>query len=113
MAKSNPQWKLFKSLKDNVLIIFQGPHTYVSPSWYQTENVPTWNYQAVHIYGKIQLIDQTELAKDLAILLKKYEQGRKNPVLWETISQQTKQQINAIVGFKVPVEEIQAVSKLS
>jgi len=113
MAKANPQWKSFESLKENVLIIFQGPHTYISSSWYQVENVPTWNYQAVHIYGKIQLMDETELAEDLAILLKKYEYGRKNPVLWETLSEQTKQQINAIVGFKVPVEEIQAAYKLS
>ena len=51
MAYRNPQWRTFKTC-DDVLVIFQGPHAYISSSWYEHENVPTWNYQAVHIYGK-------------------------------------------------------------
>jgi transcriptional regulator len=48
MARANPQWRAFSQDRD-VLVIFQGPHTYVSPSWYVTEpNVPTWNYAVVH-----------------------------------------------------------------
>jgi transcriptional regulator len=50
MAKNNPQWKEF--FDDEVLVIFSGPHAYVSPSWYaDAERVPTWNYAAVHAYG--------------------------------------------------------------
>src|SRR6266487_3531020 len=52
MAQANPQWRDFDASQD-VLVIFQGPHTYVSPSWYEEDptNVPTWNYAAVHAYG--------------------------------------------------------------
>jgi transcriptional regulator len=50
MAKNNPQWQEF--FDDEVLVIFSGPHAYVSPRWYEeTERVPTWNYAAVHAYG--------------------------------------------------------------
>src|SRR5690625_5134630 len=55
LAHANEQWKTFKSV-EQVLVIFQGPHSYVSSSWYGHENVPTWNYQSIHIYGKAQLM---------------------------------------------------------
>jgi transcriptional regulator len=55
MAKPNPQWQAF--FDDEVLVAFSGPHAYVSPRWYEaTERVPTWNYAAVHAYGKVRVI---------------------------------------------------------
>lgn len=57
MAIGNPQWKTFEE-KEKVLIIFQGPHAYISSSWYEKEAVPTWNYQAVHVYGKAELLEK-------------------------------------------------------
>jgi transcriptional regulator len=54
MAKNNPQWQEF--FEDEVLVVFAGPHAYVSPRWYEEkERVPTWNYAAVHAYGKVTL----------------------------------------------------------
>lgn len=54
MAKANPQWQEF--FEDEVLVAFSGPHAYVSPRWYEaTERVPTWNYTAVHAYGKVRV----------------------------------------------------------
>ena len=52
LAHTNPQWQTFASGQE-ALVIFTGPHAYVSPSWYEkpTTNVPTWNYTAVHAYG--------------------------------------------------------------
>ena len=50
MAKNNPQWQEF--FDDEVMVVFHGPHAYVSPRWYEEkERVPTWNYAAVHAYG--------------------------------------------------------------
>src|SRR5690606_31907602 len=72
-AYANPQWK---TLNENVLVIYQGPHAYVSSTWYSHENVPTWNYQSVHIYGKASLMNEQELEEDLKLLLKKYENHR-------------------------------------
>lgn len=113
MAYGNPQWRTFDTIEE-VLVIFQGPHSYVSSSWYEHENVPTWNYQAVHIYGKATILSEEEFKKDLTLLLQKYEKHRKNPVLWENISPQLlEKEMKGIVGFKIKIQEIQAVDKLS
>ena len=54
MARPNPQWQEF--FEDEVLVVFSGPHAYVSPRWYEAkERVPTWNYAAVHAYGKVRV----------------------------------------------------------
>ena len=113
MAYGNPQWRTFADSED-VLVMFQGPHAYISSSWYEEENVPTWNYQAVHVCGQASILSKEELKGDLAILLQKYEKHRKNPVLWDTLSPElVEQQLNGIVGFKIKVQEIQAANKLS
>ena len=59
MAKNNPQWKEF--FDDEVMVVFSGPHAYVSPLWYEEkERVPTWNYAAVHAYGVPKLIEDRQ-----------------------------------------------------
>lgn len=113
VAYGNHQWRTLESCPQ-VLVIFQGPHAYVSSSWYSHENVPTWNYQAVHMYGKATIMANDELTQHLIPLLEKYEKGRENPVLWDTLSTELlKQELKGIIGFKVKVEEIQAAYKLS
>ena len=60
MAKNNPQWQEF--FEDEVLVVFAGPHAYISPRWYERpESVPTWNYTAVHAYGKVSVSEQREM----------------------------------------------------
>jgi transcriptional regulator len=57
MARANPQWQSF--FDDEVMVVFAGPHAYVSPRWYeQKERVPTWNYAAIHAYGKVRVTDE-------------------------------------------------------
>src|SRR5438045_687793 len=63
MARANPQWK---DLSGEALVIFPGPHAYVSASWYETPGtVPTWNYVAVHAYGTFQLIEDRDELHDI------------------------------------------------
>ncbi|MGG1227733.1 FMN-binding negative transcriptional regulator [Bacillus halotolerans] len=113
IAYGNPQWRTFETCED-VLVMFQGPHAYISSSWYEKENVPTWNYQAVHVYGTASILNEEELKHDLTMLLQKYEKNRENPVLWDKLSPQLlESQLKGIVGFKMKVEEIQASYKLS
>jgi transcriptional regulator len=113
MAYGNPQWRTFKTCED-VLVMFQGPHAYISSSWYEEENVPTWNYQAIHMYGKASILEKNELIEDLTAMLEKYEQKRENSVLWDKLSPELlENQIKGITGFKIKVEEIQAAYKLS
>lgn len=113
LAYGNPLWKTFESC-ENVLAMFQGPHAYISSSWYSHENVPTWNYQAVHMYGKATILDKDETIEDLTRLLEKYELHRENPILWDKLSSTLlENMLKGIVGFKIKVSDIQAAYKLS
>jgi transcriptional regulator len=59
VARPNPLWRSIQPDKQ-VLAVFSGPHAYVSASWYDHENVPTWNYVAVHVYGRARVLDEAE-----------------------------------------------------
>lgn len=112
ISKANPQWKNFISPSE-VLCIFNGPHTYVSSSWYKEEEVPTWNYIAVHIYGKVTILDEEQTMASLHKLVDKYEQNSKNPISLHQMSPKTLRQVKGVVGFQVEIMEIQAGYKLS
>jgi len=113
VAKGNQQWK---SLEDNdqVLAIFSEPHTYVSSSWYDHVNVPTWNYIAVHLYGKARLLTGEELMTSLHELVDKYEHGTENRFHIEDMpDKMLKNELRGIVGFEILIEDIEAAFKLS
>ncbi|ODG90151.1 MULTISPECIES: FMN-binding negative transcriptional regulator [Bacillaceae] len=113
IAYGNPQWRTFEN-SEEVLVMFQGPHAYISSSWYEVEEVPTWNYQAVHVYGKASILERDELVDELTIMLEKYEKNRENPVLLDKLSPDLlESELKGIVGFKIKVNEIQASYKLS
>ena len=113
LSKANNQWKEFINNKE-VLAIFSGPHAYISSSWYDHENVPTWNYLTVHVYGTIHIIEGDELKSHLRKLVDKHEKGMKNPVSVEKMSVDfLEMEIKGIVGFEIEITEIQAASKLS
>lgn len=112
VSKENPQWQAFEN-NNEVLAIFSGPHSYISSSWYDHENVPTWNYIAVHVYGKIKIIEGEEMLFALKKLVDKYEVTSENPVKIENLSKETMRQTNGFVAFEIEITEIQAVNKLS
>jgi transcriptional regulator len=112
ISKENPQWQGFTE-NDQILAVFSGPHSYISPSWYDHENVPTWNYIAVHVYGKIKIIGGDAVIESLKRLVDKYEQNSENPVRIEDLSEKTMMQSRGIVAFEIEIEEIQAQQKMS
>jgi len=112
IAKANPQWKYFVEDKE-VLCIFNGPHTYVSSSWYLEEEVPTWNYIAVHIYGLLKIQDEKAMMTSLHKLVDKYERKSENPISLNNLSKNTLRQVKGIIGFEIEIKEIQAAYKLS
>jgi len=113
IAKANPQWKNFQS-NSEVMVIFPGPHAYVSSSWYDHENVPTWNYIAVHVYGKIEIIEGEQLLECLKHLVDKYETGSEHPVSVEKMSPEyVRKSIQGLVGFEITITSIEAAYKLS
>jgi len=112
ISKSNPQWKNFNDASE-VLVIFNGPHSYVSSSWYEKEDAPTWNYMAVHVYGSIAIIQGDALKNMLRKLVDTYEATSKCPISVDSMSLETMEQINGIIGFQIRINEIQAAYKLS
>lgn len=109
LAKANDFWKHLKPGK-KILIIFYGPQGYISPTWYETSDVPTWNYAVVQVYGVPKLItDETELHKSVKYLSKLYESKNENP--WN--GEYLQNQIKHIIGFEVEVHEIKGKFKLS
>jgi transcriptional regulator len=108
LAKANDQWR---ELEDQeVLITFQGGHDYVSPSWYKTAGVPTWNYQAVHVYARCQLInDEEELSEIVDGLTRVYESSFEQP--WQ--ASYSSSMLKAIVGLRLKITDIQCKYKIS
>lgn len=97
-----------------VLVIFAGPHAYVSPRWYTQMNVPTWNYISVHVYGTVKIVEGEALKAALTRLVNNYEQPLPRPVTLEEIPEKTFQEnFRGIVGFEIEIEDIQAAYKLS
>jgi len=109
-AKSNPQWKHLES-NSKILVIFNGPHCYISPSWYKNTGVPTWDYVTVHAYGAATLFESNaQTAELIEELSDKYEQGQENP--WKANGNYPDKMLNAIVGFDINVQELQGKVKI-
>ena len=114
LARANPHAKALDNA--DVLAIFQGPHGYVSPSWYATHPaVPTWNYASVHVYGRARLVTDAGALRDIVErLVDKYESGRPQPWSMASVPERyTSGMLNAIVGVEVEIARIEGKHKLS
>jgi transcriptional regulator len=111
MSKANSLWKTLESDRE-VLVIFQGAHTYISPTWYNHVNVPTWNYQSVHVYGKPRILEQNEAYSVLERLIDRYEKNTHYSM--ETLPQDfVEKEMKGIVAFQIEAARIDANYKLS
>lgn len=114
VARANPHWK---SLTDTaeVLAAFQGPHAYVSPSWYEDPvTVPTWNYAAVHVYGRPTLIHDPDLLRPHVLRLSHtYESKMDSP--WDPAMAEPVMpvELKAIVGVMIKIDRIEGKWKFS
>lgn len=111
LARPNPQTKTLEN-NQNVLIQFTGAHGYVSSSWYEQEEVSTWNYQAAQLKGECAVLDQDELMEYLKRLTDHYETGD-NARTFDTLSEDVLKQAKGIIGYKVKVREAGLKYKLS
>jgi transcriptional regulator len=108
LARSNPHWQNLEGKP--VLVTFLGPHDYISPSWYKQAGVPTWNYQAVHIYGRGRVFDDAGPLADLVEALShRYESAFETP--WQPKYREA--MLKAIIGVEITIDEVQAKYKLS
>ena len=109
VARANPQWQHFSNGED-VMALFQGPHAYISPSWYVAPGVPTWNYVAVHVYGRARALHDPSRVKSIVERLTEiYE--RNNTPSW--VPSYDERMLGAIVGIEIEVREVQGKFKLS
>jgi transcriptional regulator len=114
VARANPHWHAFDG-EQQALVIFQGPHAYVSPSWYETSPaVPTWNYTAAHVYGRPRAIhDEARLGALVDRLVRVYEAAQPQPWPGDLPADFKRGMLSAIVGFEMPIERTEGKFKLS
>jgi len=112
VARANKHWRRFDG-SEPALVIFQGPHAYVSPTWYASVHaVPTWNYAVVHVRGRPTLATSDTTLAILGRLIERFEAGRAIPWTPDLASPFITEQARAIVGFELTIEEITAKFKL-
>lgn len=114
MSRANAQWTSFHS-EQEALVIFQGPHSYITPSWYEPGlNVPTWNYAAVHAYGKPRVMtDQAALIRLLDASIQTYESGFERPWQLDMPDEAFLGKLKGIVGFEMEITRLEGKFKLS
>jgi transcriptional regulator len=109
VARANPQWRDLSG-DSEVLVIFQGPHAYVSPSWYVDPGVPTWNYTAVHVYGAVRTLhDAPSVAAIVERLTARFESAQERP--WQAAYDE--RLLRQIVGIEIEITRIEGKFKLS
>ena len=112
MAKNNPQWQEF--FDDEVLVVFAGPHAYVSPRWYaEKERVPTWNYAAVHAYGGVQLTEDRKVKHAAQRELVAQLDAQWLPQFDALRQEYVDMMLDGIVNFEIPVARLETRWKLS
>jgi transcriptional regulator len=113
LARANPQWRELDG--QEVLVVFAGPHAYISPSWYESDDVvPTWNYVAVHVYGKCEVVDDDESTKRIVEdYVSTYERTMPAPWSMDARTPFFQKMVKMVVGFRVAISRIEGKWKLN
>jgi transcriptional regulator len=112
MARANPHWQTSDS---KALAIFSGPHAYISPTWYEAEHVvPTWNYVAVHAYGRLHIIEShADTLQVLRDYVAKYEGPRPSPWPMDESDGFIDKLARTVVAFRIEIERLEGKWKLN
>jgi transcriptional regulator len=113
VARANPQWR--QAAGQTALAIFAGPHAYVSPTWYEAEQVvPTWNYTAVHAYGRVDIIQAEDaLLEIVQKSVRVYERAMPRPWTFDASDPFVKRLLAQIVGLRIEIERVEGKFKLN
>lgn len=115
VARANPHWRCFDGAA-TALAVFQGPHAYISPSWYpSTEKVPTWNYVAVHAYGRPALVDDPDAVRaHLSQMVSRQENQRSDPWSMDDLPDRyIEGMLRGLVAFRMPIDRLQGKAKMN
>lgn len=116
MARNNPQWETFFEGEDadDLLVVFHGAHAYVSPRWYAVkERVPTWNYAAVHAYGKVRVMHDAAAKRAAVAKLVAYHDPQWQPQFERLPETYMQGMLEGIVAFEIDVARVETRWKLS
>lgn len=116
VSKANAQWREFGADRE-ALIVLLGPHTYITPTWYDHANVPTWNYQAVHAYGPLRAVPaRDDMLASVRQLSEHYEPAAQPPPRFDVDAMPEalrEAELKGIVCFEMRVSRVEAAFKLS
>lgn len=113
LAMQNKHAGVLKS-NEKATIVFQGPNGYISSSVYEKQNVPTWNYQAVHLHGHVEVFSEKELLTHLEKSVTYFEQHRTHPIQFSKLStEMISAYLKQIIGFRFIPSRVEAAYKLS
>ena len=113
LAKANAQWKMLGT-ETPALAVFSGPHAYISSSWYDHVNVPTWNYLSVQVTGRTRLLTDDETLVLLSKQVDRYEARSRCPVSVASMTETyVRREMRGVVAFAMRIETIEGTAKLS
>ncbi len=113
VARGNDIKECF-SQSESMMAVFMEPHAYISSSWYDFKEVPTWNYIAVHITGKPRGLSEQKTKESLYTLVDKYEGSNPNGFRMDQLDEKyLNAQVRGVVGFEIEISKIEARFKLS
>jgi len=112
VARANPHWRQLAG--QEVLVVFSGAHAYISPTWYQADNlVPTWNYVAVHAYGKCSLVeDEQGIARIIQDSVERYERSMPTPWTIDSGTPFFERLAKMVVGIRIELDRLEGKWKL-
>jgi transcriptional regulator len=111
ISKGNRQWKDIEN--QEIMVIFNGPHAFVSADWYDHENVSTWNYQAVHAYGNAKILEGEAIFEAIKLLNEKYEHPSSSAHIDNMSPDFVHRELNGLVALQINVTELTGTYKLS
>lgn len=113
LAKANPQGKLLARHTPS-LAVFSGAHSYISSSWYDHINVPTWNYLSVHVTGRTSVLSDDETLDFLRQQVDKYEAKSACPVSVDSMTEAyVRKEMRGLIAFSMTIDSLQGAAKLS
>ena len=119
VARANPVWQQCQCGAD-VLVIFRGNESYISPNWYPSKHethrqVPTWNYEVVHVHGRLTVMDEEKFVRRVvARLTREHEASEPRPwKMGDSPPEYIAQMLKAVVGIQVEIQRIEGKAKLS
>lgn len=114
LAHENPQWKTFAERRQ-ILVVFQGPHSYVTPSWCEARRaLPTWAYAAIHVYGRPQIVDDPDKKRRMQQRLVAYFEARfENQWTMDHLDEKwVDTMLKRVVSFELPIERMESIFRL-